>query len=221
MPRIDADSSELSPENGAPPSRLTFGVRFDSECRSVRFLLRKVSAVNAVMAIGTFWMFSLRFSAVTTISSSPSANATDAISVDATAAAPTAKRQRRERAGGIFPSVGFLDIPIPPMIFSCGSLILKTRRNRPRRDRTRPVYTPGVHGCFYLRANSCWSYRVISPKSPYPLAIGWPERKFRMQKAGSGYTVNYHTTDRRGFHGIVKDGSTTSCRAYECHRRGY
>src|SRR5258708_20821482 len=25
-----------------------------------------------------------------------------------------------------------------------------------------PFYTPGVQGSFYLRGNSCWSYRVIS-----------------------------------------------------------
>src|SRR5271165_7121904 len=115
MPRIDAESTELSPENGAPPSKLTFGVRFDSECTSVMPLLRRVSAVNAVIAIGTFWMFSLRFWAVTTISSSASANAADPISIDATAAAaePTAKRQRRACDGVVFPGIGLLDIRFP------------------------------------------------------------------------------------------------------------
>src|ERR1700675_1402348 len=117
MPRIEADSTDVSPENGAPPSRLTFGVRFDSEWTSVRPLLCMVSAVKAVIAIGTFWMFSLRFSAVTTISSIASANTADPISVKATVAAaePIAKRKRRAFAGRTFPSSDLIDIPIPPM----------------------------------------------------------------------------------------------------------
>jgi hypothetical protein len=78
-----------------------------------------VSAVKAVIAIGTFWMFSLRFCAVTTISSNASAKTGDPIScvAIAVAATPTANLQGRAYTGSIFPIIGFLDIPIPPMIF--------------------------------------------------------------------------------------------------------
>src|SRR5665213_1865265 len=71
MPRIDADSTDRSPENGAPASRLTPGVRLPRACMSTRLRLCMASAVNAVTAIGTFWIFSSRRSAVTTISSRP------------------------------------------------------------------------------------------------------------------------------------------------------
>ena len=76
MPRIEADSTELSPENGAPPSRFTFGVSADRRVRSLRPFDCSASAVNAVIAIGTSWTFSLRFCAVTMTSSRPSALAT-------------------------------------------------------------------------------------------------------------------------------------------------
>src|SRR5271154_263383 len=118
MPRIDADSTERSPEKGAPASRLTPDVRLLSEWTSTRLRFCNASAVNAVMAMGTFCTFSLRFSAVTTIScSTSSAKAADPISVNATAAAAEpASRQRRAFDGSIFPCSGLLDIPIPPMI---------------------------------------------------------------------------------------------------------
>src|ERR1700683_892357 len=69
MPRIEADSTDRSPENGAPASRLTPGVRLPRAFISVRLRSCMDSAVNAVTAIGTLWMFSSRRSAVTTTSS--------------------------------------------------------------------------------------------------------------------------------------------------------
>jgi len=70
MPRIEADSTELEPEKGEPWSRLTFGVRPDKPWMSVMPLARKVFSEYAVIAMGTCWMFSERFWAVTTTSSS-------------------------------------------------------------------------------------------------------------------------------------------------------
>ncbi len=75
MPRIEAESTELDPENGATASRLTFGVKLVSEWMSVIPLSCSCSVVKAVTAIGTCWMFSDRFSAVTTTSCSVSATA--------------------------------------------------------------------------------------------------------------------------------------------------
>src|SRR5207253_2486383 len=65
MPRMEAESTDRSPEKGDPASRLTFGVRLPRAWMSVTPLDRSVSVVTAVMAIGTFWMFSSRRSAVT------------------------------------------------------------------------------------------------------------------------------------------------------------
>src|SRR6185437_14966689 len=57
MPRIEADSTEVSPEKGEPASRFTFGVRFERPFTSVMPFAWIVSAVKAVIAIGTSWMF--------------------------------------------------------------------------------------------------------------------------------------------------------------------
>src|ERR1039457_2503717 len=67
---MEADSTEFEPENGEPWSRLTLGVSVDRLWISVRPLARRSDSENAVIAIGTSWIFSTRFSAVTTISSS-------------------------------------------------------------------------------------------------------------------------------------------------------
>ena len=56
---MEADSTDLSPENGAPASRLTPEVRLLSAWMSVRLRSISASLVNAVMAIGTFWTFCL------------------------------------------------------------------------------------------------------------------------------------------------------------------
>jgi hypothetical protein len=94
MPRIEADSTEVSPENGELESRLTFGVRFVSELMSVTPFARRVSVVNALIAIGTFWMSCSRFCAVTMISSSTCCADADALSsVDATALQSKALRR--------------------------------------------------------------------------------------------------------------------------------
>lgn len=96
MPRIDADSTERSPENGAPASRLTPGVRLPRDFMSVRLRSCIVSALNALTVIGTLWMFSSRRSAVTTTSSrappvaSAPAGALDACCAWAVKAAPSA-----------------------------------------------------------------------------------------------------------------------------------
>src|ERR1700733_7524167 len=76
MPRMEADSTEFEPENGEPASRLTFGVKVDRAWISVAPLARRSDSENAVIAIGTSWIFSVRFSAVTTISSSVPVSAT-------------------------------------------------------------------------------------------------------------------------------------------------
>ena len=68
MPRIEADSTDLSPENGAPASRLTLGVRLLSAWISPSARFVRVSELNAVTAIGTSCSFSSRRCAVTTTS---------------------------------------------------------------------------------------------------------------------------------------------------------
>ena len=88
MPRIEAESTDVSPENGELASRLTFGARLERLVTSVTPRPRRVSAVKALIAIGTFWMSCSRLCAVTMISSSPCAPCADAdapISVDTTA----------------------------------------------------------------------------------------------------------------------------------------
>ena len=72
MPRMDADSTDLSPEKGEPASRLTLGVRLVSEWMSVMLRLTSSALLNAVIAIGTSCRFCSRRSAVTTTSCSPS-----------------------------------------------------------------------------------------------------------------------------------------------------
>src|SRR5277367_2852584 len=135
---------------------------------SLRPLLRKVSAVNAVIAIGTFCMFSLRFSAVTTISSSASAYTADPISAAMTAAAAerTAKGRRRACDGSSFPSIGLVDIQIPPMIFFAVPVRPIVHKDAPHWVASRPyllrLYTTG-ESSIQLRANSCLSHRVMPP----------------------------------------------------------
>src|SRR5690348_9176125 len=87
MPRIEADSTELSPEKGEPTSRLTFGASRVREPMSPKLFDWSVSAVIAVMAIGTFCTFCSRFCAVTVISSRVSSSA---IAGAATSAVPSA-----------------------------------------------------------------------------------------------------------------------------------
>src|SRR5207248_4308509 len=91
MPRMEAESTDRSPENGDPASRLTFGVRLPRAWMSVTPLDRSVSVVIAVMAIGTFWMFSSRRCAVTTTSCSFSC-ATACTQTTATATPYSARR---------------------------------------------------------------------------------------------------------------------------------
>src|SRR5205814_2073184 len=91
MPRMEAESTDRSPENGDPASRLTLGVRLLRAWMSVTPLDRSVSVVIAVMAIGTFWMFSSRRCAVTTTSCSFSC-ATACTQTTATATPYSARR---------------------------------------------------------------------------------------------------------------------------------
>src|SRR5213082_2406858 len=65
---MEADSTDRSPENGAPESRLTLGVRLLSAWMSASARLCRASEVNALTAIGTSCSFSSRRSAVTTTS---------------------------------------------------------------------------------------------------------------------------------------------------------
>ena len=69
---MEADNTEVSPENGEPVSRLTFGARRVSAPISPMSFDCRVSVVKADIAIGTFCTFCSRFCAVTTISSSAS-----------------------------------------------------------------------------------------------------------------------------------------------------
>src|SRR5215472_14396551 len=68
MPRMEAESTERSPEKGDPASRLTLGVRLASWVTFEMLRLTRVALVNAVTAIGTSCSFSSRRSAVTTTS---------------------------------------------------------------------------------------------------------------------------------------------------------
>src|SRR5665213_1174906 len=70
MPRMYADSTVSDPENGVPASRLTLGAMLLSCERLVAPLCSSVSALMAVIAMGTCCTSSTRLVAVTTISSS-------------------------------------------------------------------------------------------------------------------------------------------------------
>src|SRR5687767_1859967 len=115
MPRIDADSTDVSPENGELESRLTFGVRFVRELMSVTPFARRVSVVKALIAIGTFWISCSRFCAVTMISSStPWADAEAHRSVDATALQSTALRRADRLLAVAVPDSWFPENRSPP-----------------------------------------------------------------------------------------------------------
>src|SRR6185369_10226968 len=71
MPRIEAPSTAVEPENGVDESSVTFGeIEVSAEISPIARSL-SAAAVNAEIAIGTFWTFSARFCAVTTISAMP------------------------------------------------------------------------------------------------------------------------------------------------------
>src|SRR5215470_18225399 len=70
MPRMEAESTDRSPENGDPASRLTLGVRLFKACMAVTLRDFNASLVKAVRAIGTSCSFSSRRCAVTMTSCS-------------------------------------------------------------------------------------------------------------------------------------------------------
>jgi hypothetical protein len=71
MPRIVAPSTALEPENGVEASSVTLGVMPESAETLPTARSCSVSALNALIAIGTSCTSSARFCAVTTISWMP------------------------------------------------------------------------------------------------------------------------------------------------------